>query len=245
MSRFSALLKQTNERLDLPQPTKSRILLEIASDLDDMYRLFIDQGMNERDAIRRVNEKFEVSDDALQELIQVHESPFRKFLGRFSEQAQTRWERVMLIVLILFVAGLSGQQILSGEFFRQASGFVWPAIGISFGIFILTIQNIYKLYIKKDHDIRTLRSGLPWLLVLGCVSLLTGFAGFSWEIYRAARAIATAGDTLLPIVQWGVSSSAMVVVSLLVAISAVLIWFVLINKARAIEIAEVAWLLEQ
>ncbi|MFH1754248.1 MAG: hypothetical protein ABIA59_00965 [Candidatus Latescibacterota bacterium] len=53
MSRFEGLLKQINGKLDLPQPTKSRILLEIASDLDDMYRVFIQQGMSEQDAAER------------------------------------------------------------------------------------------------------------------------------------------------------------------------------------------------
>jgi hypothetical protein len=246
MSRFTELLKRTNERLELPQPAKSRILLEIASDMDDMYHFFIDQGLSERDAAVRVNEKFEVSDDALQELIQVHESPIRKFLSRFSDQAQTRWERVILVILVLFVAGFSGPQILSGEFFDQVSGFVWPAVGISFVILIITIQSIYRLYIKKDHNIKTLRSGLPWLLALSCASLLNGFAGYTWEMYRASMAFAGSADiNLVPIVQWGINSSAMVVASLWATIVAVLSWFVLMGKAKSIEIAEAAWLLER
>ena len=41
MKQFTALLKSINERLDLPQPTKSRIILEIAADLDDLYQLYL------------------------------------------------------------------------------------------------------------------------------------------------------------------------------------------------------------
>ncbi len=47
MNRFAPLLKSINARLDLPQPTKSRIILEIASDLEDMYQFYQSQGPDE------------------------------------------------------------------------------------------------------------------------------------------------------------------------------------------------------
>ena len=35
MKRFTSLMQEIEAKIDLPQPVKSRILLEIASDLDD------------------------------------------------------------------------------------------------------------------------------------------------------------------------------------------------------------------
>jgi hypothetical protein len=102
MSRFTDLLRRTNDRLDLPQPVKSRILLKIASDLDDMYRHFIGQGIAGNEAVRRVEEKFELSDNALRELVQVHESPFRKFLSRFSESFTT----TIFGLIMLLISGI-------------------------------------------------------------------------------------------------------------------------------------------
>jgi hypothetical protein len=46
------------------------------------------------------------------------------------------------------------------------------------------------------------------------------------------------------LVLWGIHASATLVVSLLVAIVAGLLWFMFSNKARSIEIAEAAWLLD-
>ncbi len=246
MKRFSELLKQMNERLDLPQPTKSRILLEIASDLEDLYQLFLKQGLSRQDALKKAEEKFDVSDEALQELVEIHESTFRKLLGRISEQAQTRWERIILIALMLFVAGFSRMEIFSGNFFRQASGFVWPIVGLSFGTLVLAMQQIYKLYIKKDHDVKKLHDGLPWLLALGGASVLVGIYGWVLELYRSVLLIM--GDVqmmLLYITRWAISCSAMMIVSLFAAIMAGLAWFILTNKVKKIEIAEVAWLLDE
>lgn len=132
MNRFSEILRQTSERLDLPQPEKSRILLEIASDLEDLYGLYRGQGLEEREAVRRAEEKLAVSDEALAELARIHESPFRRFLGRISEQAQTRWERVLLTALVVFIALFAGRELLSTELYHRASRFVWPVLGSAF-----------------------------------------------------------------------------------------------------------------
>ena len=58
MTRFAPLLKSINDRLDLPQPTKSRIILEIAADLEDLYQFYQNQGMNESEAAQKAEEKF-------------------------------------------------------------------------------------------------------------------------------------------------------------------------------------------
>ena len=58
MNRFISLLQRVNDKLDLPQPEKSRILLEIAADLQDMYQVYLDKGLGEEEAVKRTEEKF-------------------------------------------------------------------------------------------------------------------------------------------------------------------------------------------
>jgi hypothetical protein len=245
MNRFTGLLAQINQKLDLPQPTKSRILLEIASDLDDMYQIFVHQGLSEREAAAKVQDQYVISDEVLEELVQIHESAFRKLLGKLSEQAQTRWERVVLFAVILFVCGATGNAIFSTRLFEQASGFIWPILGISLGAVIISVRQFFKLYIKKDHNLRRLRDGLSYLLLLSMASLLTGFYGVSVEMYRSTKLIIADVDmTISQIVQWGISCSAMLMVSLLVAIATALVWFVLMDKVERIELADTAWLFD-
>jgi len=42
MEKFNSILKSISEKIELPQPMKSRILLEISADLNDTYELFLE-----------------------------------------------------------------------------------------------------------------------------------------------------------------------------------------------------------
>ena len=245
MSRFADVLKDINGKLDLPQPEKSHILLEIASDLEDIYRAYRERGLGEEEARRRAEEKLDLSDEALRELVEIHQSGLRKFLGRISEQARSRWERVLLAMAVLLVAAYTGRHVLSADLYQQASRFVWSILLFALAAIVITIWQIYKLYMKKDHDTRTLGDGLPWLLAAGAASLLSGLLGMMYELHRSA--LMAAGEverSLLFLVQCALRCSAMMMVGLLTAIAIGIVWFVLMNKVRRIEIAEAAWLME-
>ena len=103
MKKFAPLLQSINKNLDLPQPEKSRILLEIGGDMNDMYDLLISQGSNEEQAEQKVKEKFEMTKKSLSELVDVHQTGFRRWMDKLSAQAQSRWERVILSIFILFL----------------------------------------------------------------------------------------------------------------------------------------------
>ena len=47
---FVSLLKKINNKLDLPQNTKSKIILEIAADLEDLSNYYLTQGLSENEA---------------------------------------------------------------------------------------------------------------------------------------------------------------------------------------------------
>ena len=50
MTRFRDILLRTSDRLELPQPVKSRILLEISADLEDIYDECVSRGMSGEEA---------------------------------------------------------------------------------------------------------------------------------------------------------------------------------------------------
>ncbi len=246
MSRFAERLREINGKLDLPQPEKSHILLEIASDLDDMYQFFREEGLNEEEAAKRAEEKLDLSDDALRELVEIHESGMRKLLDRISSQARSRWERVLLAMTVIVIAAYSGRQIFSARLYAQASRFVWPILLFALAALVITIWQVYKLYIKKDHDIRTLGVGLPWLVAMGAASFLTGLLGMMFEFHRSALMAADDVErSLVFLVESALRSSAMTMVGLFTVIAIAIVWFVLMNKVRNIEIAEAAWLIEK
>jgi hypothetical protein len=245
VNRFADILKRTGDRLDLPQPEKSRILLEIASDLEDLYDLYRGPGLDEEEAARRAGEKLAVSDEALAQLVQIHESSFRKLLSRISDQAQTRWERVLLTALVVFIALFAGRELFSSQLYARAGIFAWPILAVGLMTVFVAVFRFYALYIKRDHDIRRLRAGLAWLIAGGCAGIVIGMYGAVIETYRAVRAsIANIEMSLQYTIACALRCSAMLIVSLLTATAAFCLWFVLVNKARSIEQAEASWLIE-
>ena len=257
MNRFAPLLKKTNDKLNLPQPTKSKIVLEIAADLDDLFHFYLKKGLSEDEAIQKAQEKFAVSDEALSQLIRIHESAFRKFLNKLSAQAQTWWERAALVVALMFIAVLSTRQIAGAQFFLQASIFIWPILGIAFLAIILSLVKFYNLYIKRDHNIKKLRAGLTFILFLGGLNLFLGVCGYFAEMYSAGSYTILPGggfiaivcnvfdsdDMLVHITDPFIRSSSVGMISMLVTIFLALSWFLLMNKVLKIEQAESAFLL--
>lgn len=246
MTRFTPLLKNLNAKLSLPQPEKSRILLEIAADLEDSYNFYRTEGLSEAEAIVKAEEKFAVSDEAIYQLMQIHESAFRRFMDRLSEQAKTRWERISFLIILLFIAAFSSKQILTVQFFMHASKLIWLVLGCSFAVIILFIAKFYSLYIKKDYHVTRLRRKLPALLFFAGGSLLVGAYGFFIELYfSATKIIIQPEKTFFFTIDWLAKSCALIVFSLLVALFTALIWFVFYNKVKKIEQAEVAFLLSE
>jgi len=258
MKQFTPLLKSINERLDLPQPTKSRIILEIAADLDDLYQLYLSRGLAENEAAQKTEEKIDLTDEALNELVQIHQSLFRKLLDKISAQAQTRWERVAFVFMLLFIAAISVQAVFSTQFLSQASRWIYPVLGISIAAILISFPKFYQLYIKKDHQIKKLRSGLSLILGLGVLNLIIGILGYVMELclaedtallfvnhlaYIITTQEAGSDQTLSNITTWMIKTSSLIMFTLVATIFIAFISYILMNKVWKIERAEAAVLL--
>jgi len=259
MNHFTPLLKKIHDNLDLPQPTKSRIILEIAADLDDLYHVYLDQGLGEKEALKKAQEKFDLTEDALQDLVHIHETIFRKWIHRISEHTQSRWERLILLIVLWFIALFSSRAIWSTEFIINANRFVWPVLCIAFIITALSLYKIYLLYIKKDHNFVRIRKGMPIFLFSGGLNLFIGLIGYFSELYSAGTNNMLNVSNLIFLnysgrsgldysthdqVMWMIRSSSMIMVCLLVTIFIAIMWFVLENKIVRIEQAEAECLLK-
>lgn len=244
MKRFSETLQEIHRRLDLPQPAKSRVVLEIAADLRDLHSYFRDSGMSDAEAYERAVEQCDLSDDALAQLAQIHTAPWRRFLDRLSAQGQSRWERTLLIVLLLFIAASTGRLMLSADLFRAAGAAVWPILGVTAAAFCIGLEKCYRAYLKQDHNLRRLRAGLPSLLVLAGLVLIMGMYAYWLKLFRTSSgAAADLNGAVQDATAWLVAGSAMLIVDMMCALAIAFLWFVLANKIARIEQAEAAVLL--
>lgn len=244
MNLFRDVLKELDRRLDLPQPVKSRVMLEIAADLNDLETHYIDKGLSRDDACKQALEMCDLSDQAIAELVRVHAGGYRRFLERFSKQVQTRLERIFLALLLVVVAAVTGKFVFTARLYETANPMVWPVMAITVACLVFAASRYYAAFLKQDHDSRRLRTGLTWLPTLAGINLLIGFYGYWIGLYSVAREIA-GSETDIPtlVFNWLSRGSAMLMVCLLCVIVILMLWYFLVNKVSRIEEAEAALLL--
>ncbi len=239
MSRFAEVLKQVSDGLDLPQPTRSRILLEMAGDLEDAYRHHRSHGLDEQQAARRAEEAFAASDEALKHLARIHASR-DGFTNLVTRQVGSPWEKVLLVVWALAAILLAGTIATEERFFLLVSPFVWPIAGLALTGFALSLWKLYQLFIRKPPDLKRLRSGLSALLFLGAASLAVSICGFFYHLrWYALQTWEGAPETVFGLFgNWTLAISSMMIIGLLTAILSALIWFLLVSMVARTESRE-------
>jgi hypothetical protein len=232
MSRFNLFLHRTGERLALPGATRSLILVEIASDLEDLFQHYLDQGLSEEEAAARAEEKVDMSDEALLELVRIH-SEARGWTDRIVRRAQPFWERIAMALVVLFL--VAAASIGPGDGFQvQFTGFVWPIAAI---FLLLVVSFIVQMTRFSDHPSpRRLRDGLATPLFLGAASLVIGFAGTGIEMYRSLMRMAADPENAVPVLAHAIAGSIDTLgAALLVTLCAGLAWFILAGRVARLE----------
>lgn len=242
MTRFADVLKQTEDRLRAPEPSRTRILLEMAADLEDSYQHHLAQGCDEAEAIRRAEEAFGTSDEALRLLERVHQPGFSSSADRFFHQLGSIWAKILLVVLLGFEILLAVRVSSTRSFFVHPSPFLWPVGLLALAAIVFTAWKLTQIFSRGGSDVRRLRTGLGIPLFFAGGSLAVAFLGFLFHLQRFFRLNADqAPDALfMNFAGWMVSISSLMTIGLMTAILAGLVWFVLSglvfhSEARQVE----------
>lgn len=232
MSRFNSFLHATGERLALPKATRSLILVEIASDLEELFNHYLQQGMSEEEAAARAEEKVDMSDEALAELVRIH-SDARGWTDRFARRAQPLWERIALTLIVLFFVA-SAVLEPDARPFTHVTVFIWPILVILVALVVFFIVQMARS--ADGESPRRLHESLATPLFLGAASLVVGFTGTGIELYRTLMQMAATPQSAAPLFSRAVlGSMATLAIALLVALAAGIAWFVLAGRAAKIE----------
>lgn len=237
MKDLSSKLRSVANRLTVPEPARSRILLEIATDMEDLFQHLRNGGMGEEEALAEVTEQFDLSEEALRELSQIHTSPMSRSLDGLSGQARSAWERVILGLVALFVIpGLLGVFFFQPTLLRDASPLAYGLMAFLVLGFGLAIWKGVLLFGASRPPGPIPRRGLKALPGLSLLLLLLGFSGIWIELYRSALSIRGApGTALRVLVEWLHLASATMVVALSGSLLTALLWFFLENRAAYLE----------
>jgi hypothetical protein len=244
MSRFAGVLRRVSDGLDLPQPTRSRILLEIAGDLEDIYEHHRAAGLDEEQAARRAEEAFAASGEALKHLARIHEAD-AGFATRVTRQVGSWWEKVLLVIWLLAAILTARAVVTEVHFFVIISPFVWVIVGLAVAALAFTLWKLYGLFLSKPPDPRQLRSGLEVLLFLAAASLVVSVCGFFYHLrWYALQTWDQAPEAVFGMFgNWTLAISSMMIVGLLTAIFTSLVWFLLASLVTRVENREAEALL--
>jgi len=232
MSRFNEFLHRTDQRLALPEITRSQILVEIASDLEDLFQHYLAQGLTEEEAAARAEEKVDMSDDALVELVRIH-SDTRTWADRLVRRARPFWERMAMAVIVLFFAVAASLDGATTPLL-YVTGFVWPIAAIAVALVAVLVVQLIRS--SDGAHARRQRQGLAMPLFLGAASLTLGFLGTGVVLYRTLIGMASDPERAGPIFAQGLlGGMSTLSISLLVALAAGVVWFVLAGRISRLE----------
>jgi hypothetical protein len=238
----AVLLGPVAERMrELHHPVRTRILLELAADVDALSADLRRSGIPAVEAARRAAERVVPSEAALDALVRLHLPLYRRVMEPVSDTALRRWERGALLAVTVAVlatgVGLLGSQGL----LRSPSPFLWVVLGLAGGIVALALAKGFQLFVRREHRPGGAGRGLWTLLVLSALSLLAAWTGAVVDLWRLAATmeagLADPGPLLL---DWLFRESVLITTALLSALAGSLAWFLLAQGAASIRGGEEA-----
>jgi len=245
-SRFAPALHDAVRELDLPRRVRARILLEMGSDLEELFAHYRGSGLGEAEAARRAEEKVLGSGAMLNRLAAMHRSPLADWSSSIGRRLGSGGDVALLTLgvapALAGAAWVAFPQLLG----NPASPFVWAMVLVGAGILGIAATKVRSLFLERSASWRDLRSGLTPLLLLAAVGPAIGALALSLGFHALATApLARSADPVTALVLWDAIArdGALLVMGLLLGIGAALLWFVLTNRAATLEEIEVVELL--
>ncbi len=244
MNDHASVLRSLADRLDLPQPARSRVLIEVAADLADLEALYRERGSTPEQAREQALERLDLSDEAIRELVRVHGSPLRRGLDRLGERGRQLGERWALAALLLFLLLGTRALVPTRSLLADAGPGLWIIAAVTIPGILLAASRAYALWGRDEHDPRRLRRGLDAILVLAALTAVSGLTMWWIGLRRVATAAAEVPEAAIAyMAEWLTSGSALVVVSFQAAILLGILWLILSGRTARVERGEAEVLL--
>ena len=233
MERFGRVLRRADAELEVREPDRSRILLELAADLEDLYRAYRERGHSEEEARRRAEGWLAPETDDLAALRHLHTPLLGRLLAPLSDVARSRLESAALTVLSL-VAVVAGLGTL------RATPFAWPPAPAAVVVLVLgglgvavAARRALDLFVSPERGLRV-PGWIPGLLTLAAATAIAGALGACLQL----RAVLGEGPPATPSAAylWGAVGTAAETAALgiVVALALAVAWLWLVGRARVV-----------
>lgn len=229
--------------LDLPEPQKSRVILEIAEDLECLAAEYRAAGVEEDEAIARAQDRLLVSPEAVRALVRLHTSGPERFFSRLASHLQTGFNAFLFAAATLPLL-LAGTLVVAGEVpHRLNAPLLWPLLlgGLAM---LATAARSARVIRRRCRPLATARRAAFSLLPLAAIVGAIGLLGFFWKLYSVAQLLGSGrSDDLTALVSHLVAGASLLTLGLLVAIAGGFAHLLLVNRIARIERLECAALL--
>jgi len=236
---FGRVLRKAEAGLRVPEPQRSRMLLEMAADLDDLYHEYRGRGLGEEEARERAVRLLGASPQVLAELGRQHGSRVAGLLDRLAGAGGPRLER-MLLVLTAGLAVAGGAVSVTTSRVVAGSLWSWGLLALfGAGAWTIAARGI-ALFVRPEELGARPTERLRGLLGLAAASLtvsaFSALVTLSTVLNALVHVSAPSGEI------WGRMASAAGLAAL--GLTAALLlggcWLLLRRRARAIEDAREA-----
>lgn len=239
MSSFAAELREVAERLDLPQPMRARVLLELAADLTGLEAEFVSAGVNPTEARSRASHTLVPSTDALRDLRGIHRPLYQRLVDRFSDPARHRIERFALALTsaVMFAAGIAW--LGKSGILTDPAPLMGVLLAVGLLVVLVSLWKLFTLRVKRDHDLSRLRRGLWILPAAGIASIVLGLGGTALDLYAVAgRLVADPSAQMVELVTWLRRDMGLLALGLLTSAIAWAMWLLIAADVARVEQAE-------
>lgn len=236
MERFGHVLRRADAELEVREPDRSRILLELAADLEDLYRAYRERGHSEEEARRRAEAWLAPETDDLAALRRLHTPRLGRLLAPLSDVARSRLESLALTLLSLaaVVAGLGT---------LRATPLGWPPAPAAVVVLVLgalgaavAARRALDLFVSPRRGLRV-PGWVPGLLTLAAASAVSGALGACLQLHAALAPSAPAAPSAARL--WGAVGTAAETAALGIVVALVLgvAWLWLVARVRVVRAA--------
>ena len=228
MERFARVLRRVDRELEVREPERSRILLELAGDLEDLYREYREMGCPDDEARRRAEDWLAPDRSSVDRLRRLHTPILGRSLATLSEIGRSRVESGALALLVL--------ASIAGALWTIRGSPIWPpglwvTLVLAIGGVGLAIagRRALDVLLSPDGGLRV-STRMSGLLALSAASALTGALGGSLHL-QTALVPAPPGAAPWPAIG---KASATATLGLAVALALGVAWFWLVVRVRIV-----------
>jgi hypothetical protein len=164
-------LREVVDRLELPQPVRARVILELASDLADFESELMASGLSAEEARARAARMLIPSPDALSELQELHRPLYARLVDRFADPARHGFERVALFAASVGLFGLAVSRLLGTGLLDSPAPLMVAVLAVGFCVGTLCVWKVFGLFVARHHELKKLERGL-WLLPVAATAAI-------------------------------------------------------------------------